>query len=299
MGLINVVYPVYGNFDISRLEAAVVSAMNQDYPDLRILVSEQNERPRFESTAKCLNVDYIFSPNIAQEVFPSQSRNIALRNIHEGLVYMNDSDIVFLNKSYLKMALSMLADREFLIKPPLVHLRKCEVQAFAGRIRTDFSSAASILKYPNPYVVSLSDDAVDLEYNIHKGRLFIGYPDEIKMIAAPEDKKKQDAVIWHEVAHQGAILSRIEDLHQVGGYCDRYRSWGYEDTDIIWKLKSICMAKEIPKEKEFTVLHLDHEKPYFNADDRDSNRAIFHERKARGTTAIIDEDVKYIEAAYA
>jgi len=62
MKLITVVYPIYGKFDKSRLETAVTSAINQDYTTLRVLVSEENILPTFESAAKRMGISsYLFT----------------------------------------------------------------------------------------------------------------------------------------------------------------------------------------------------------------------------------------------
>jgi hypothetical protein len=51
---ITVVYPIYGDFDIGRLETAILSSLGQNYSALRVLVSEQNKSPTFKSKAKKL-----------------------------------------------------------------------------------------------------------------------------------------------------------------------------------------------------------------------------------------------------
>jgi predicted glycosyltransferase involved in capsule biosynthesis len=295
---VTVVYPIYGSFDIGRLEAAVLSALGQKHPNFRVLVSEQNKFPIFQSKAKDLGVDYLFLKKTDSTEFSfGQSRNNALKSIKDGLVYMNDADILFMDENYLSNLCSLVEDDALLIKPPLVHLRNNEVDTFLEKDKNNIFLAIADLYHPNDHVVSVYAGPIAITMNTHRNRLFMAYSEELRQYSK-EERRTLAPILWYEITHPGTILTNIQNIASVGGYCEKYAGWGYEDKDLIWKLKSAYNTQDIPKEKEFTVIHLDHQKPYFNPDQKQINADTFHARQDIGVSEAISKDTYKFERYY-
>src|SRR5690606_33684880 len=92
--------------------------------------------------------------------------------------------------------------------------------------------------------------------------------------------------------HGGGILMRREQFDLIGGYCEQYSAWGCHDADIQWKLRNIFELEQFPYETNFEVLHLDHERDYFNQYMWQVNRSIQKRRKDVGVIDAIMEDRK-------
>jgi predicted glycosyltransferase involved in capsule biosynthesis len=81
-----------------------------------------------------------------------------------------------------------------------------------------------------------------------------------------------------------------EHFFAVGGFCERFMAWGCHDADLQWKLKRRYNLIEFPNFPEYEVLHLDHERVYFDKERWQANRKIQEERRKEGPEKAILAD---------
>ena len=92
--------------------------------------------------------------------------------------------------------------------------------------------------------------------------------------------------------HAGATFMKREHFLAVGGFCEQFTAWGCHDADLQWKLKGQFNLFEFPNFPEYEVLHLDHERGYFDKLRWQANREIQQARRLKGANVAILEDSK-------
>ena len=258
---IAVTLSVYGNFDLNRLHATILSVKSQLGVNLEIIVSEQNLASTFGGVASKLGVKYVFSePELKGGVScynPGRIRNMALSRITSELAYLNDSDILFSNPSFLSDLAGYKTKSSVLIKPPMRRLLIDYVDDFvSSAFKKEILNELNNLYHPNDFVATSFPAEVDLKVVNHKGRVYTISMEKFLEYKADDSLKGLEPTIWHDTVHCGGIFSETEKIFSVGGYCEQFWTWGYEDRDLQWKLGEIFECQEIPRLPKFEVIHL-------------------------------------------
>lgn len=290
---ITVTHSIYGEFDPERLSLTIDSIRGQDHPNIEVIVSEENETPRFRMEASRLGATYVFSEKRPDhEHNPGAIRNRALRAVRSELVYMNDSDIIFLDPTYLSRLEALHEQGETpLAKPPVVRLHEESFDEFSKRAQEDgIRSALETLVELNRYQVATEWTDSTLAIIGRRGRTFT--VDHSKFIQYLQDPSLRgtEPSFWYDVVHPGGTFASVKQLLYVGGYSETYRVWGFEDSDLQWKLDQRFGCRPIPHDQQFNVLHLDHQKGYFDKSQNQQNHRVFEERKSRGIEEAIEHD---------
>lgn len=293
---ISIIFPVFGTFDPVRLQLAVQSARLQDYSDLEIIISEQNNRPTCATLARKLGVSYIHAkPKHAENPYNvSRVRNNGVRASHGRYLYLNDSDIIFLRRSYLSDLYKLLKKNKssYLLFPPMKRLDISHFRSFVtGALRKGLEKAMDELSFPDGHTTySGTSDAVKVMRYGYGNKKYTILTSLLNNISK-EELEKYGYGLLSFTYHAGGMLVPRKAFLQVGGYCEEYLGWGYDDVDLQVKLSRYSKKKRmsIPKTKRYEVLHLDHKK---NLDKvrYDRNKGIFEHRMKQDIRTLISHD---------
>lgn len=281
---ITVTYPIFGSFDKDRLELSILSAKSQNLP-VQIIVSEENTEPTFEQKAQELGVKYIYEePNIENGFYsPSRVRNRALAFVDTEFVYLNDSDILFLNNNFFENIFTKVNREENLLfnKPPMKRVLLEDFDTFNKWVRTKgIEQALHDLHFPNPFVGITNQRKVTLVVTTNKrGYTVTADVDDYIRATKTSELEGKDPVTFFHTLHYGGIAARTQHILDVGGYCLDFRGWGYQDRDLQHKLAEKFTLVDFPNELRFEVLHLDHPKGYFSPERRKLNKELFSKEK--------------------
>lgn len=291
-----VIMSIYGNFDCARLKTAILALKEQKDINLDIIVSEQNLIPAFINEAKRLGVRYVHSEPLVekghQRYNTGRIRNFALAQVRAELVYLNDSDILFKNPHYLKRLTEMLLPEQALVKPPMRRIPQEDVSKFIDVLDNEgLCGAVAKLYFPGDYIATMQDkDPQPIKVVKHKQRTYTADLTSFNNYKTDPSLKGLEPTIFYDIVHCGGVFTTIDLLAAIGGYCEKYWTWGCEDADIQWKLGAKFNVIELPRDPMFEVLHMDHKKDHYSVGEDLANRQVFSERQSHGVDAAIKYD---------
>lgn len=299
-GMVSVVIPIYGSFDIQRLFLTIESIKNQEGVDIEIIVSEQGESPKLKEKLDN-SVKYTFTQHIPSldlsDFNPGNVRNLAIKQTSGEFIYTIDADVIFLDKYFLKKSKELLEQnprlvlyRPFMRRLPLENFEEFTEMVENKGIRNTIKS----LNISQEYLATTEGVKRELkvvtkdtdEYE----KTFTTSMDEFKRYISDDSLKGQEPKIWSENRHCGSNFFRREQFEIVGGYCEDFINWGCEDSDLQWKLKEVFDLQFFPGEEKFMVMHLDHEMGYFSPEMWKRNEEICSERKQKRILKVAKED---------
>ncbi len=282
---ISIIFPIFGSFDVKRLFLAVESVKIQDYPNIEIVVSEQNTHPTYKEKAREQGVKYVYSKIKKNEDFYNIGyvRNVGIKDATGKYLYLNDSDIIFLRKSFLSNLYKLYKKKKpsYLLFPPMKRLIKSQLTSFYERVQKNgLFYEIKKLNFPDGYTTNRNktDKLKVLKYGYYKKKYTIPLKDFKKI--GKKDLEKYGYGLLFFTYHAGAVFVERKKVITVGGYCQNYHAWGYEDVDLQIKLNKVFKTKHrmsIPKTKNYDVLHLD-DRNNFSKKGYDRNTRIFKER---------------------
>ena len=115
-----------------------------------------------------------------------------------------------------------------------------------------------------------------------------------RLYKSQPELETQVPLIFCGTRHWGGIALRKVHFEKVGGYAPNFYGWGNEDTDLQWKLGECFRMEFFPDDEHYEVLHLDHEKPYFNDEIWQRNKIEAKTRKDGGVEIAIERDLEAI-----
>lgn len=301
---ISVVIPIYGDFDSKRLELVLKACKNQKGIDLEAVVSEQNLEPQFEAVARKLEVTYVHTlPELAEDKTPLFNtglvRNEGVQVSSGNFLYLTDADIVFIDKEYLLHLTRLSKESNFtLIKPPMVRLLKPSFEKFYWSVQHLGVTSALLQLDLSGYVTYIGPNNSKLRIIQRKNRTLTISEDFFEKFKADSSLRLLAPTLFYDTAHIGGIFVPRQRFDSVVGYCERFYKWGYEDSDLQWKLAQIASIEEIPSQARFKVLHLDHPKSYFCPEQNEINRTIAEVRMQEQILEIIRKDLECGKSNY-
>ncbi len=301
---ISVIIPIYGDFDPKRLQVVVEASKRQKRINLEVVVSEQNLEPQFEAVARKLEIIYAHTlPELREDKTPLFNtglvRNEGVRVSSGDLLYLTDADIVFIDEEYL-LHLTKLSNGQnsTLTKPPMIRLLEASFEEFYWSVQhRGITSALSQLDLTG-YITSIGLTDYKLRTIQRKGKALTTSEALFEKFKADPSLRPLAPTLFYDTTHIGGIFVPRQRFDSVAGYCEKFYTWGYEDSDLQWKLEQIAPTEEIPFEVKFKVLHLDHPKPYFCPEQNDINRAIAEARMHRSISEAIREDLEFGRSCY-
>ena len=299
-GKVSVIIPVYRSFDQIRVLMAIDSLKMQKGVNLEIVVAEQSDNPRLENVE---GVHYVPIPDIHRRkrdhFIPGLVRNIAAKNSSGEFLYNNDGDIIFHNPNFLAEGLKLMGqDKTKIFYRPL--MRRLPVECFedfkAFWESRGIQGALEQLDMSEEYLAKTPGTKVGMKvfkkFESGRNKVFLYTTTDHERYKNEPNREGQEPRFSTLDVHGGGILMRREQFDLVGGYCEAYSAWGCHDADIQWKLRNVFVLEQFPYETNFEVLHLDHERGYFNQERWKANRSIQKRRKSGNVIDAIMEDRK-------
>ena len=145
----------------------------------------------------------------------------------------------------------------------------------------------------NDYLLSTKHQNIELVSIERNGSIFTIEKTDFEEYKHNPDLKGREPTIWNSTVHCGSTFASKQQIYFVGGYANSYHTWGFEDSDLQWKLQQVFGIKFIDKVAKFNVLHLDHDKEYFVANAMKENEELLEKRKKVSVFEAITFDKKY------
>lgn len=295
---ISVIIPIYGDFNRKRLELVLESCRRQKGIDLEVVISEQNREPQFEEVARKLEFSYVYTlPELEEDRTPLFNtglvRNEGVQASSGEFLYLTDADIVFIDEEYLlHLARFSKELNSTLTKPPMIRLLESSFEDFYSHAQQNGVTSALSQLDLSRYVTSIGLANYKLRTIQRKGRTLTISEALFEKFKADPSLRPLAPTLFYDTTHIGGIFVPRQKFDSVTGYCEKFYKWGYEDSDLQWKLAQIAPIEEIPSQARFKVLHLDHPKSYFCPEQNEINRAIAESRMQEPILKIIRKDLE-------
>ncbi len=301
-GVVSVILPFYRSFDVDKALMSVESAKAQQGAKLEIVVAEENATPLLAGRLP-KDIKYISRPPLNlmdQQYFrPGFVRNLAVSSSSGEFVYNNDGDILFQNPTFFRDLLEKMNKNPNLVlyQPPMRRLPVECLAEFKEMVEQDgLLSAMDSLDKSQDFAVTTPNNKVVMrvfrKFEYGEERIFLyTAPDHKRYISDPNNRGKEPLFSTLHF-HAGGILMRRSQFDLVGGYSLGFGGWGCHDEDIQWKLSEVFDLKRIPGEARFEIIHLDHERDYFDKDRWAKNREERTKRVKKGVIACAIEDIQ-------
>ena len=259
---ISVTYTLYDEFDSRRLMVALRYLGKQKMVGLEAVIvnATGTQLPLPEFCKQIMVKESLSKKNLGI------IRNTALKNCSGTYIYTSDSDIVFFDPLFLKKLIPFQnGSNKALKKVDALRLPIEEFDDFYSQIESDMEPT---LKF-SEYSVSLNNN----------------FPFEVKIIDSYKFTQRLNGKDSMPFVHAGTTFGKRGMFEGIGGYSEEYGVYGWEDSDIQWKLEEKNGMKKIENLK---VIHLDHEKSYFDREIFEKNKRIFFKR----TRESVDKAIK-------
>ena len=300
-GLVSVIFPVYGNFDIEKLLISVDSVKRQKEVDFEIVVSEVNKEPRLKGLLDP-GINYVFNKTDPEEQLKGfnqgRVRNLGVKSSSGEYVYHNEADIIFESPFFLKEC-KVLMDLNPFSSYACPHKKRIildNVELFKKKAREEgLNKALNALSHNNNFFTVM--DGIPRYFKIINENYWLSSYAIIARNKSELNKKANEALQNPKVQegfelslHFGGILFRRRDFDLLGGFSERFFRWGSVDLDFHWKLDQCFCFESFPKKKDFVVIHMDHLRGYFSEETFAENERIRSLREKSGIVkAVIDD----------
>lgn len=299
---ISVIIPVFKTFSLSRILMAIDSLRQQKKVNLEIVVAEQSPQPTFPEEK---GISYIHLPSNNEtssgHAIPGLVRNEAAKISSGKYLYNADGDIVFLNPYFFAESLELLKTGKdiALYRPPMRRLPIEDFPVFEKDWKSlGIEKALGKLDMSQKYAAHVPGSNVQIISFRKKesGRIktFLYTSSDLKEYEENPNLKGEEPRYSTLDVHAGATFMERRHFIEVGGFCERFTAWGCHDADLQWKLRGNLNLLGFPQEEEYAVLHLDHERGYFDKEAWQRNREIQQLRREGGARRAISEDLKNV-----
>ncbi len=298
--LISVIIPLYKSFDPTRVQISIDSLKQQQKVNLDIVIAEQSDKPTFHEEK---GISYIFIPNERIKnsgyAIPGLIRNRAAELSSGKYLYNSDGDVVYHNTHYFAEILELIktGDKVSLYRPPMRRLPIEDFDSFKKRWeKLGLQEALDNLDMSEEFTAKMPGSKVLIipfrKKESGKLKTFLYSSSDFKIYSEDPNLKGSEPKYSTLSVHAGATFVERKHFWEVGGFCERFTAWGCHDADLQWKLKGKFNLIEFPNSPEYEVLHLDHERGYFDKKRWQANRKIQQLRREKGVDYAISEDLK-------
>lgn len=297
--LISVIIPLYRSFDSSRVKISIDSLKQQRKVNLEIVVAEQSDKPSFH---KQKEISYMFVPlkdKDQEYAIPGLVRNRAAKSSSGNYIYNSDGDIVYLNPYYFAEILELIktGDGVSLCRPPM---RRLPIEDFDNfkKMWEELGLRKTLenLDMSEEFTAKMPGSKVSIvsfrKKESGKLKTFLYSSSDFKKYNQNPKLKGNEPKYSTLNVHAGATFMEKRHFHAVGGFCEKFTCWGCHDADLQWKLRKKFNLIEFPNFPEYEVLHLDHERNYFDKERWQANLELQRSRRAREVDEVIKEDLK-------
>jgi hypothetical protein len=321
--MVSVILPIFGEFRVPMLRVCLESLKLQEGVRLEITVAGPDDRSDVENLCEELDCNWVGVPpeqGRADGAFvPGAYRNAAAARATGDYLFNADIDVLYLSKTFFidLVNFAVVNNVEALYWPPMRRMPVYTVPLFLdmassgslavllGELDLDRPFLASIPGIPPPETVvfrnntrtgwiareaptfsSISDDGTSIGPD---ERILVYLADDLDLYRSSPDNRGKEPFFCTQDIHCGSTLVATDYFWLAGGFCLDFTGWGCHDADFQAKLRRICSSREIPRQKQFCVVHLDHQRNYFDCERWRANRRLLEERRERVDGAIAED----------
>ncbi len=294
---LSVLVPFFGNFDRRRLELAMASVRAQSEKGIEFLICTGRKAINCDINSLSFDTEGVLSifgsgnSNLPQDMPRGAIYNQGIKVARGEYLYISDSDIVFPNRFFEELIETAKTLNTPLQRPMMRRLLLPDFEQFYTMASSrGIEESLNALDFSQEFVVKLDKNPRDLRVfrKWENGRMktfVITDEDFIEYSSNPENKGAEPK-FFNQERHCGSTFARKKEFEYIGGCCEKFISWGCWDADLQWKLKEIYGISYMSGE----VIHLDHNKGYFNKDRWKVDRKFQERRRARGANQCITDD---------
>ncbi|MDP1728690.1 MAG: glycosyltransferase family 2 protein [archaeon] len=299
--VISIIIPLYKSFDPLRIQISIDSLKQQQKANLEIVVVEQADRPSFDVPSGIV-YDVLSNKEVGDHEYaiPGSVRNRAAKLSSGKYLYNSDGDIVYHNPFYFAEILELIKTGKdvALYRPPMRRLPLEEFNSFRNIWKErGLQEALDCLDMSDEFTAKIPGSQVSILSFRKKesGRLktFLYSSTDLKKYMEDSKLKGSEPKYFTLSVHAGGTFMERRHFWDVGGFCEKFIAWGCHDADLQWKLRARFNLIEFPNFPEYEVLHLDHERGYFDKERWQINRQIQQSRRELGVNLAISEDLEH------
>ncbi|NCN98906.1 hypothetical protein COY00_03090 [Candidatus Pacearchaeota archaeon CG_4_10_14_0_2_um_filter_35_33] len=290
---VSVIVPFYGTSQIQRLELVAKSILSQEGVNVDFVVAGLDNTPRISHISDLLKHPRESIPNIVRTGGIINNR---LRLAKGEFIYVTDADVLLPNQHYLeRLVQESVANEVSLKRPPMRRLLIQDFDWFYSEVSLKgLENSVASLDNSQEYIVKPRETEkptrIFPKFESGRQKVFIASESDFQKYVSDERNRGLEPQYFNQDRHCGAVFATKDSIERIGGYHERFISWGVWDADIQWKLENQTGMKLIPNREEFTVIHLDHEKGYFSKPKWEHDKKLQEKRRALGFEKCVEKD---------
>lgn len=297
--LLSIVVPVFGDGGTGALEACLAGLRAQRGVRIEVVLAEQTfGEARHAALAARFGavhaVDRVDPAEHGEHPNLGRVRNAALAAASGAFVYMADGDVLYPDPNYFAtlVAVASRFPDLVLIRPRMAHLVRTEGQAEACRAYADDPAwPPPGVEHPAPLVYRAGPEEGDGWLEINRGG-----KRHLVAVEALHEYGRRPAAGWEPrflqaCTHDGAVLARRTHFDAVAGYAECFFHWGGDDVDLQWKLGELFCVVALEKMEGVEVVHVDHERGWYDRLLWERNRLLRERRHAAGVLGTLVSDL--------
>jgi len=310
---VSVILPAFGEFPREPLPLCVEGFARQKRARVEILVAavEGEALPLREMDDLPVRVVRVPRRDSSMHGYylPGALRNAAARLARGRFLYNSDLDVIPHSVTFLRDAISFANSRaaEHVCHPPMRRIPQDDVAPFRRmaardslpvaleRLSLDRPFIATLLPGSHRTIVFRNDqaagtmvraseefDSVVLDGEESRGdeRILVYLETDFVRYRSREEHRGWEPSFSTQDIHCGGTLVARRAFEHIGGFSTEFAGWGCHDADLQMKLIATCPSTRFPKTHRFLVLHLDHERGYFDPARWRENRRLLEQRRA-------------------
>lgn len=303
---ISVVIPIYGLVHKSFLLPIISSLTEQVNVDIEILIVQEllgNENAiTFDNSIQNLKCINAFSDSYYYN--PGAIRNLGAKESEGRYLYFTDADIYYWQTRYFSKLIETSNDESVLVTPKLKHLLEYDQESVLDSL-TFGSEWEDITKQCHEYAFVSKNYTKEIliaeSKNSHGRSYFSDNQLFYENYKAGASFKGEEPKYWKGLQHDGAVFIDRSYFLSIGGYSIGFRNWGCEDSYLKSKIEKISGTKNADVSSlkpQLSVIHFDHQKPYFDKHQFADNKMMESRLLNRGSDAIIEQDLTDFQLKY-
>lgn len=298
---VSVVVSVYGPGWGTRLSHCL-RALMQSSGTIEVILSEQyTSRLDYRDTAEAAGTNYVADLRKGPFWNPGRCRNRGASMANGSILFFLDADLLLLKREVFAATAELLRGQPRFIAAPKVFRILENAHGFLSSIDGKKSARAMMwakLSYLGNTFWGLPGVDHPVVRTVHHGKVYYAATRDAALYARRKHEYRgREVEIWKPQRHYGTMAMPTGLFRAVGGYCEAFRQWGCEDTDLAQKAAAIAVAVDTAR-LDWSFAHLEHAHAHIDVRQALRNQRLLAARSRKGLRTIIQEDRKRYQQNY-